>query len=861
MSISSQVPDSTRELLEYPSADESLNADSLAASAVYDDSAELQHLTLTRPSLSHVPRRKRMSSVGLRISAEKISGQNDNLTSKVNSDESAQAAFDALISPDGNVELEFTDTSMDLPDLGIKRVGRRSMQSRDSGSPRESFGGLELDAAVGNLLIEARETIHEDEEEEEETPEWKKKLVERRSSSVGNKQKNLLSVESAPIELGSSANKWAQHWQSALQEKDQFERSQTIEKLERSAASVKQLSEDPERDAAIKETLKKMRKARKLMSQLDSQKREGKTESFTDIFLQQFIVDDEVEKTSIFQFCNQGFLLSNYKSGDPDRVLMSKMLARSITRLTNTRYPLSELNLADSALDDDFVIELTHAIFQSKDAAKNLEDVVLINLESNLLTERGILDLCKLISSEEKLPKLKYLRLENQKFAFSSAAEAALERSIGENKKILKLSLSFRNADIGRRVSNSLSKNGDLVRQERLRASKESGEYKQIIQTDLQRKIQNIIVENDPSIVDFTCLADRFFLSLKNEEKLQFASGLADAKYLKTLKLNNCDLGNDFAIELGKALAKNISLETVDLDNNKIQSEGIQALCESLQENTTLKVLKILDQVGLSTGVSSSCEIAICNAMEKNKSLTKLGLKFRNNQTRERVEKLLRRNQDADRRARRASSLSPPPASGASSPISPQQSLPSSREISPASRSVSPFKKKTDLQIKMEKIMSGQPLEGKGEDMFETVDSRVFDGIKDQVKLDFFKSLKSNTTLRILTIVRQNLTDAHAFELADSLSTNSCIEEVNLEGNKFTAKGLEALCLCLASNKKIKKLLLKHQINQSQIPTQSELKIVQAIEGNETIVNLGVGIKTTNAQDKIEKILRKNKRR
>ena len=91
------------------------------------------------------------------------------------------------------------------------------------------------------------------------------------------------------------------------------------------------------------------------------------------------------------------------------------------------------------------------------------------------------------------------------------------------------------------------------------------------------------IADNDPNFTEVN-LGVRIAkcTSLLATEKTRASTAFATNTHVKTLKMLQLQLDDDFARALGKALETNNTLEKIVLDSNHISGEGIKALFAGL---------------------------------------------------------------------------------------------------------------------------------------------------------------------------------------------------------------------------------------------------------------------------------------
>ena len=654
---------------------------------------------------------------------------------------------------------------------------------------------------------------------------------------------SLPSLDEAKIAIvdGKKVNKWVLEWQKEMKDAQIKDQEKLVEKIIKEDESVHELVRDERQDAELSTGLVR----KKGLVDMENLMMKGSEEGFSDEWIKSFasklvgceaLFDDGEEESFntedelSLDFINQEGVFSKYNPHDPKRISMMKRLAKAITEFPEPP-PIVVLNLFNNAFDDTFLFELLAGIKAGK-----LQHLRVLNLETNWFEESSLLALAECLTVDPcPFPCLRELRLENLKPAPSSAVEAALERALTINKTLVKLNLRIRNEGIKIKVMDRLARNRDEVRSKRLEQRRSRGDFSTAApSTEMQKTILKI-VHNDPEITELKCQGDRFFLMLKKGEILNLGKGLAKNSHVKVLQLNNVDLDKDFAFALAASLGENACLETIDLENNNIASEGVQALCDALRFNKTLKVLMLRNQG--SQSVSTEAEAVILDAMSSNVTLIKLGVSFRMKDIGDKIDKILSKNKDLVRKSRATSA--------ALAPARPSTVTKRGTGVP------------SEVELRIQRVISGTEEKDEKNAVFELVDERFFISLKEELKLQFFEALGKDTILKTLKFVGLEITDTMAEVLARSLCTNSTLEELNLERNAMTSKGLEAIISSLATNSTLKKVLLDHQ-KGGTLASAAETKIPEILDSNLTIQKLGISIRTIAVRDKLDRILRRN---
>ncbi|KAJ3211458.1 Tropomodulin-2 [Entophlyctis luteolus] len=157
-----------------------------------------------------------------------------------------------------------------------------------------------------------------------------------------------------------------------------------------------------------------------------------------------------------------------------------------------------------------------------------------------------------------------------------------------------------------------------------------------------------LLNDNDESLV---------VLDLKDCNMVTLAHGtaLADAiavnTHLKELNLCNAQVATSTASELAATLRTNKSLEILNLESNNIGPLGIKHLAEALAYNDTLLELRLINQ---KQAAGIDAEQTFARSLQKNETIVKIGLQFRDAASRNAVDRMIMRNKDKARRMRLA---------------------------------------------------------------------------------------------------------------------------------------------------------------------------------------------------------------
>lgn len=165
--------------------------------------------------------------------------------------------------------------------------------------------------------------------------------------------------------------------------------------------------------------------------------------------------------------------------------------------------------------------------------------------------------------------------------------------------------------------------------------------------TDIEEVIQRL-KDNDDTFTEVNLNNHGGFDA---ELMTEFLDALKYNSTLEVLQLSNVRLDEGQATELAGVLKMNTTLRVLSVESNRITRKGIKAVMRGLAENpdTVLKELRMANQY-FAGGAGAEGEIA--KYLEKVKTITKLGYNFTVPSFRTKVDGLIMRNLDYDRKKR-----------------------------------------------------------------------------------------------------------------------------------------------------------------------------------------------------------------
>jgi tropomodulin len=143
---------------------------------------------------------------------------------------------------------------------------------------------------------------------------------------------------------------------------------------------------------------------------------------------------------------------------------------------------------------------------------------------------------------------------------------------------------------------------------------------------------------------------------MSEERLLDIFDAIRNNEVLVDLSMANCMIGDFAACNLACALENNKWLEVINIESNNVSPQTLIKIFEAANVQQTLKVIKASNQQAQFLG--NRVEVAVTKAVEKNKTLLRVGLHFEFGDCRNRVAVQLQKNLDRQRLKRIAHKLS-----------------------------------------------------------------------------------------------------------------------------------------------------------------------------------------------------------
>jgi hypothetical protein len=139
----------------------------------------------------------------------------------------------------------------------------------------------------------------------------------------------------------------------------------------------------------------------------------------------------------------------------------------------------------------------------------------------------------------------------------------------------------------------------------------------------------------------------------------------------------------------------------------------------------------------------------------------------------------------------------------------------------------------------------------------EIVGDKLFLTLKQDDRIQAARSLAENTHVKSVRMTMVQLDDNFAFALADSIRKNSTIEKIILDSNIIGSDGIKALVEALAQNKTVTEFQCHHQ--SKPMATVDEELLVGLLGNNETLLKLGIDLRSPRARRDLDNKMAKNR--
>jgi hypothetical protein len=266
-------------------------------------------------------------------------------------------------------------------------------------------------------------------------------------------------------------------------------------------------------------------------------------------------------------------------------------------------------------------------------------------------------------------------------------------------------------------------------------------------------------------------------------------------------------------------------LHMLNLETNTIFGPGIVALAECVASPNSWNFLQTIKLENQSRLMKTEGEAALAKALLVNRSVIRLGMTVRNLLERDRIGRYLQRNMDYQRKARREYAIK-------------------TGNVTERSRN------------KMEKYIDSIAADDPSITEVNIVGDQLFLSLNGTEVLNAAKCFGTNTHVKRVKLCNLGLDDTFAAALANSIETNSAIEYLSVDSNAISGEGIKAIAESLSRNNSITELQIRHQ--KKNMAAADEDKIAGLLDGNETIVKMGVDLRSHSAKSNLDRKIQQN---
>lgn len=545
----------------------------------------------------------------------------------------------------------------------------------------------------------------------------------------------------------------------------------------------------------------------------------GDGEFLTEEFISQYITDNPEDKSVTFDFSCQFKMFKRFPVESTDRAFIVEIFVDVLLKHPRCN-ELTHINMANCFLGNDWLVNLCDKCLKNP---KHLPKLHMLNLETNFISESGVIALAKCIGSSETWRYLQAIKLENQKFLLSSKAESKLAKSLFVNRSVVTVNLRVRNTHERVRIEKYTYRNTDLLRQARCKHKIKTGTLKERKRNKMEQYFDKIAAD-DSSITEVELVGDQLFLALNKSEKIKAAKAFATNSHITSIKMSLLKLDDYFGVELGKSMEVNATVESLIVENNQFAGAGIKAIVGCLATNKTITELQLRHQ---GKNMASSDESELAKLMGDNETIVKFGVEIRQMQPKHEIELRIRENQDKARKARRDT---------------PARTKSSENKI-----------KKVGTQKILDRVIKGD----------KEVAAVVLNNDQEFIKMEgfrkqeFFEGLKKNKVVKSLVMNDLQMDNSFTDTLISILEVNSTIESISVNGNSFTSLGVYSMVEAVIKKKSITKFsILKPR---AKISSNEAERLLQVMENKSYLHELKIDFREQEQTDRLQKILEKNK--
>ena len=270
--------------------------------------------------------------------------------------------------------------------------------------------------------------------------------------------------------------------------------------------------------------------------------------------------------------------------------------------LSEEKCTLTKINLSNNYIGDDGCTILSEGI------AKN-NSLISLNLSSNNILNRGVIDIAKSLRSETGNKTIRKLNLSQNEIENSGLIEFCTFLKKEKKNRFIKINFSHNNLsdrsiiEFGQFLQNH-SAITNLCLTNKITNENKNTFFTSCKNLDQLKKINfefldisesnceslNQILLNNKNIINIKISNNKIF---GPSGIMGISSGLEHNPKLIKIDLTQCDISDDGAISLSNSLFKNLEIKEIILEDNKIGEKGTKAISDKLLGKTSLKTLDL----------------------------------------------------------------------------------------------------------------------------------------------------------------------------------------------------------------------------------------------------------------------------
>ena len=205
-------------------------------------------------------------------------------------------------------------------------------------------------------------------------------------------------------------------------------------------------------------------------------------------------------------------------------------------------------------------------------------------------------------------------------------------------------------ANVGRALGNMRAV--DWMEEARRIRSNEPPQYGQGASGDSGKVAE---LTNSPSLgsegsVSYSLTGNGSWLRAKDDERYDVIAAFGTNTSIDTVIFASANVDETLGVLWGQVLERNRTITSLNLESNTLQTESITAIANALKGTPALKELRLANQ---HKKFAQAVEASLAEAMEANHRIIKLAVDLKSTQAKDRIARVLDRNQQEAREAKK----------------------------------------------------------------------------------------------------------------------------------------------------------------------------------------------------------------